>query len=220
MIRQAEGGTMRNGNILISGASIAGPALAYWLRRHGFTPTVVERAPAPRQGGQAIDIRGTAREVVERMGIMDAVRAHHTGTHGIAYVDAHGRRQASMSGEAFGDSGGIIAEIEILRGDLVRILQEAAGEDIEYLYDDVITDLAEGDDGVKVTFGKAPARSFDLVVGADGLRSGVRALAFGDESRFVRDLGYHMAYFPARTRLDLDGWELMYNLPADNGVGE
>lgn len=210
---------MPGGTILISGAGVAGPALAYWLRRHGFTPTVVERAPAPRHGGQAIDIRGTAREVVRRMGIMATIRAHHTGTHGIGYVDANGRRLASMRGEDFGDSGGVIAEIEILRGDLVRILQGAAGESVEFRYDDYVTGLADGEDGVRVTFAHAPARSFDLVVGADGLRSGVRALAFGDDSRVVRDLGYYSSYFPARTRLELGGWELMYSMPAGNGVG-
>lgn len=205
-------------NILISGAGVAGLALAHWLRRHGFTPTVVERAPTLRAGGQAIDIRGTAREAVRRMGLMDAVRAHHTGTHGIAYVNREGKRRATMSGEAMGDSGGVIAEIEILRGDLVRLLRDAAG-DIEYLFGDMITDLSESADGVTATFRHAPPRTFDLVVGADGVRSGVRALAFGDESRFVRDLGYYMSYFPARTRLDLAGWELMHNLPAGNGVG-
>ncbi|HEX3781968.1 MAG TPA: FAD-dependent monooxygenase [Pseudonocardiaceae bacterium] len=210
---------MRRGSILISGAGIAGPALAYWLRRHGFTPALVERAPAPRPGGQAIDIRGAAREVAERMGIMSALRANHTGTHGIAYVDSKGRRQATIGGDDFGDSGGVVAEIEILHGDLVRILHEAAGADIEYIYGDMITGLAEDGNGVEVSFANGPIRRFDLVVGADGLRSGVRSLAFGPDSEFIRDLGYYSTYFSARTNLKLDGWEIMYNLPAGNGVG-
>jgi 2-polyprenyl-6-methoxyphenol hydroxylase-like FAD-dependent oxidoreductase len=209
---------MRSGNVLISGAGIAGPALAYWLRRHGCTPTVVERAPEPRRGGQAVDIRGTARDAVTRMGIMDTIRAHHTGTHGIAYVNEDNKRVASMRGDDFGDSGGIIAEIEILRGDLVRILHEATSG-VDYIYGDVITSLTEGPDGVDVTFARSPGRRFDIVVGADGLRSGVRSLAFGDDATHVRDLGYYSAYFAARTSLALDGWEVMHSIPSGNGVG-
>ncbi len=117
---------MKNREILISGASVAGPTLAYWLRRHGFEPTVVERAPAPRPGGQAVDVRGTARDVVERMGIMADVRSAHTGARGMAFVDSASRRRATMDPDGFGDSGGMITDIEILRGDLVRILYEAS----------------------------------------------------------------------------------------------
>jgi len=208
-------------NVLISGAGIGGLALAHWLRRHDIGVTVVERAPALRSGGQAIDIRGTARTVVDRMGILDAIRAHHTGTHGIAYVDARGRPIARMGGDDFGDSGGVVAEIEILRGDLVRILHDAveAVGGAEFLFDDHIAALRDGVDGVTATFHHAPTHTFDVVVGADGVRSGVRALAFGDEREFVRDLGMYSSFFAATTSLDLDGWELMYNLPAGNGVG-
>jgi 2-polyprenyl-6-methoxyphenol hydroxylase-like FAD-dependent oxidoreductase len=204
--------------VLISGAGIAGLSLAYWLRHYGFHPTLVERAPALRSGGQAVDIRGTAREAVTRMGIMDTVRAHHTGTHGIAWLNEKGERVSTMTGDAFGDSGGIVAEIEILRGDLVRILHETAGTDVEIIYDNVITNITEDAEGVRVMFDKTPPRSFDLVVGADGLRSGVRALTFGKDQELVQDLGYYTSYFPARTTLDLQGWEVMYNLPAGNGV--
>jgi 2-polyprenyl-6-methoxyphenol hydroxylase-like FAD-dependent oxidoreductase len=198
-------------NVLVSGAGVAGLALAHWLRRHDISVTVVERAPSPRTGGQAIDVRGAAREVVTRMGIMDAVRARHTGTHGLAYLDARGRRVAAMGGDAFGDSGGAVAEIEILRTDLVDILAATAGTEVAY--GDVITSLADGPEGVDVTFRHRAPQRFDAVVGADGIRSGVRALAFGPEAAFVRELGTYTAYFPARTGLELDGWELMYNLP-------
>jgi 2-polyprenyl-6-methoxyphenol hydroxylase-like FAD-dependent oxidoreductase len=205
--------------VLISGASVAGLSLAYWLRQHGFVPTLVERAPALRSGGQAIDIRGTAREVITRMGLMDTIQAHHTGTHGIAMVNADGKHMARMAGEDFGDSGGIIAEIEILRSDLITILHDALGPGTEFLFDDTITGLTETADGVDVTFAKAAPRGFDLVIGADGLRSGVRRLVFGPDTEFVRDLGYYTALFNARSPIDFDGWQLMCNLPAGNGVG-
>src|SRR3954462_705553 len=90
---------MENRKVLISGASIAGPALAYWLHRHGFTPTVVERAPALRRGGQAIDVRGAALEVVERMGILDEVRKARTGMRGMSFVDAGGNELMSTTEE-------------------------------------------------------------------------------------------------------------------------
>jgi 2-polyprenyl-6-methoxyphenol hydroxylase-like FAD-dependent oxidoreductase len=199
-------------NVLVSGAGIAGLSLAHWLCRHGIDATLVERAPAPRTGGQAIDVRGAARDVITRMGIMDAVRARHTGAHGLAYLDSRGRRVAAMGGDAFGDSGGVIAEIEIIRGDLLHILAEAAGA-VEIVYGDRITALDQHDHGVTATFHRSPSRTFDAVVGADGLRSGTRSLVFGPEAAYVRDLGTYTAYFAARTTLDLDGWELMYNLP-------
>jgi 2-polyprenyl-6-methoxyphenol hydroxylase-like FAD-dependent oxidoreductase len=206
-------GEMRNRDILISGASVAGPTLAYWLRRHGFNPTVVERAPAPRPGGQAIDLRGAAREVADRMGILDDVRRAHVGTRGMSYVDGAGRRLTSMPADLLGHSGGAIAEIEIMRGDLVRILHEATRDDVEYVFGDTVTAISQADDGVKVTFDRGGPRTFDLVVGADGLHSNVRALAFGEEPEFVRDLGAYVAVFTAPNHLDLDGWELLYNVP-------
>jgi 2-polyprenyl-6-methoxyphenol hydroxylase-like FAD-dependent oxidoreductase len=210
---------VKNRNILVSGASIAGPALAFWLRRHGFNPTVVERAPGPRPGGQAVDLRGAGRDAAERMGITAAIRRAHTGVRGMAFVDAANRKRVTMPADLFGDSGGIVAEIEILRGDLVQILYSVTRDDVEYLFDDSITGLVQRDHGVEVTFRRAEPRVFDLVVGADGLHSNVRALAFGPESEFVRDLGYHLAIFGAAAGLDLDSWELMYTAPPGRMVG-
>ena len=197
---------------LISGAGIAGLSLAYWLTDRGFRVTVVERSPGLRSGGQAIDVRGTARDVIARMGLMDQVRAAHTGTHGIAIVDRTGKPVARMGGDMFGDSGGIVAELEILRGDLVRILHDALPPgSVEFVFGDRITALSEHATGVDVTFGRSAARSFDIVVGADGIRSGVRDLLFDAD---VRDLGYYSSYFPAAMPdMAFDGWELMYTEP-------
>ena len=205
--------------VLVSGASVAGPALAYWLGRYGFEPTVVERAPATREGGQAIDLRGAAREAAGRMGLIEEVRRAHTGARGMAIVDGSGRRLASMGAGLLGDSGGAIAEVEILRGDLVRILHEATRQNVEYVFDDSISAMSQSEGGVEVVFEHGRTRTFDLVVGADGLHSNVRKLAFGEESRFVRDLGTYVSIFTAPNRLDLEGWEQMHNAPPGRTVG-
>jgi 2-polyprenyl-6-methoxyphenol hydroxylase-like FAD-dependent oxidoreductase len=118
-----------------------------------------------------------------------------------------------MSSDLLGDSGGAIAEIEILRGDLIRILYAAAGDDVEYIFEDTISSISQGEEGVGVSFQRSEPRHFDLVVGADGLHSNVRALAFGDELEFVRDLGANVSIFTTPNHLDLDGWELMYSTP-------
>jgi 2-polyprenyl-6-methoxyphenol hydroxylase-like FAD-dependent oxidoreductase len=204
-------------HVLISGASVAGPALAYWLRRHGMDVTVVERSAGPRPGGQGIDIRGAARTVIERMGLMERVRAVHTGVHGMAYVDDQSRHVAELPGDAFGDSGGVIADIEILRGDLMHILI-GAGTGVEYLYDDSITALRETPTGVDVAFERSAPRRFDLVVGADGIFSNTRRLAFPEGSWRMIDSGFHRAVFTVDPDLDLNGWELMYSMPAGNGT--
>ncbi|MGR6318577.1 FAD-dependent monooxygenase [Micromonospora soli] len=203
---------MDDRTLLISGASVAGPALAYWLRRYGFSVTVVERAPTLRPGGHAVDVRGAARDVVERMGIMSRVRRQSVDERGVAFVDRHGRRTATMPADAFGGEG-IVAEIEIMRGDLSRILYDATSGDVEYLFGDRIVELTQDDDGVEVVFASGAARRFDLVVGADGVHSGVRALAFGPESDHVRQLGAYTAYFTVPDPGDLENWLLMYNAP-------
>ena len=165
-------------NVLISGASIAGPALALWLHRFGFATTVVERWPGIRPGGQAIDVRGVAREVVRRMGLEDQVRAACTDTDGFSLVTRNNRRVATMRSHQFGGDG-FIAEIEILRGDLAEVLSTATKDHTEYLFGDRIESLSDGPEGVEVRFASGAERRFDLVVGADGLHSGVRALVFG-----------------------------------------
>ncbi|MCG5219405.1 FAD-dependent monooxygenase [Streptosporangium soli] len=194
-------------DILISGASIAGPALAYWLRRHGFNPTVVERAPSLRAGGYAVDFRGEAHlSVLRDMGVLAAIEREQTHMGAMMYVNSAGKKLASMPADLF--SG----DVEILRGDLARILYEATGG-TEYLFDDSITSMTEDASGVEVTFERAAPRRFDLVVGADGLHSNVRALAFGQESRFVRELGLYTAIFTTANHLGLDHSGKVYSTP-------
>jgi 2-polyprenyl-6-methoxyphenol hydroxylase-like FAD-dependent oxidoreductase len=191
-------------NILISGASIAGPSLAIWLARHGHTVTVVEKAPALRTGGQAIDFKGaTHRTVLERMGILDDVLARQTGGADQTVVDATGKPLATIPGEFTG------GDIEIRRGDLAAVLYERTKDTCEYVFGDSITSLTDTGSGVHVTFERSAPRTFDLVVGADGIHSNVRRLAFGPERDFVRDLGHYYAL----ANLDVEGKGLTYNEP-------
>ena len=177
---------MRNQTVLISGASIAGPALAYWLDQYGFRVTVVEKAPALRPGGQAVDFKGRSqRTVLERMGVWDEIQQRRTGRFDTMYLDADGRELAVMTGEFTG------GDVEILRGDLTAILYERTRSRCEYRFGDSIAALTETADGVRAEFEHGAARTFDLVVGADGIHSRVRRLVFGPERDFVRHLGYY-----------------------------
>ncbi|MFI0981237.1 FAD-dependent monooxygenase [Streptomyces sp. NPDC021093] len=197
--------------VLISGASIAGPALALWLHRYGFEPTVVERADALRAGGYKVDLRGTSVEVCKRMGIMDEVRAHSTDMRTGSYVDENNRTVGEMPADIFGGRAG--DDDEIMRGDLARILYERTRDDVEYLFGDSITSLTEDEDGVLATFENSAPRRFDLVVGADGMHSNTRRLAFGDEQRFRRHLGAYISIFTAPNDLGLDRHEAYHALP-------
>jgi 2-polyprenyl-6-methoxyphenol hydroxylase-like FAD-dependent oxidoreductase len=174
--------------VLISGASVAGPALAYWLDHYGFQVTVVERAATLRPGGQAIDFKGrTQLTVLERMGVREEIFRHQTGRADLQFLDPSGRQLAVLTGEFLG------GDVEILRGDLSAVFYERAAGRCEYLFGDSIAALTETADGVDVKFENAPARTFDLVVGCDGVHSAVRRLAFGPERDYVHHLGYYYA---------------------------
>ena len=174
--------------VLISGASVAGPALAYWMDRYGFQVTVVERAATLRPGGQAIDFKGrTQLTVLERMGVREEIFRRQTGRADMQFLDTSGRPQAVMTGEFLG------GDVEILRGDLAAIFHERTADRCEYLFGDSIAALTETSDGVYVEFENAPVRAFDLVVGCDGVHSAVRRLAFGPDRDYVHHLGYYYA---------------------------
>ncbi|WUJ73698.1 FAD-dependent monooxygenase [Kribbella soli] len=193
--------------VLISGASVAGPALAYWLQRYGFTTTVVERAPAPRAGGYAVDFRGASMKVLERMGILDAVRAKATDMGDITYVNEQGKRVASTPPSA------LSGELEILRGDLVEILYSRTADTTEYLFGDSIASLTDDGSGVDVVFESGLTRRFDLVIGADGQHSNVRRIAFGPESSYAHDLGYYVSVSTVANHLNLDHTGQILNVP-------
>jgi 2-polyprenyl-6-methoxyphenol hydroxylase-like FAD-dependent oxidoreductase len=206
-VREAQDSMPKNPRVLISGASIAGPALALWLDRYGFDVTVVEKAHEVRRGGQAVDFKGeTHRAVLDRMGILDDVqRARSAGGGDGIVVNSDGRQIGIIPAEL---SGG---EIEIARGDLARIIFERTAASCEYVFDDSIASVTDTADGVEVTFDRSARRVFDLVVGADGIHSNVRGLAFGPESDYVKHLGYYYAL--ADIGGEVGRGDLMYNEP-------
>ncbi|KKC05715.1 FAD-binding protein [Mycobacterium nebraskense] len=194
-------------DVLISGASVAGATAAYWLGRHGYSVTVVERHAGPRPGGQAIDVRGPALGVLERMGLLAAAQKRRTQIRGASVVDRDGN-ELSRDTESTPTGGPIDSpDIELLRDDLVELLYGASQWTTEYIFDDTITGLDDDGAAVNVTFERAPARSFDLVIGADGLHSNVRRLVFGPEEQFIERLGTHAAIFTVPNFLDLDYWQ-------------
>lgn len=199
---------MLNTRILISGASVAGPALAHWLTRHGFRVTVVERAPSLRPGGQAVDVRGPALEVAERMGVARELRGLATGMRGMTMVDGEGNELFRTTERTV--TGGDLEspDVEVMRDDLAELLHRCAGDGVEYLFDDSVTALDQDAEGVRVSFERRAPRTFDLVVGADGLHSNVRGLAFGEESRYIHHLGTYLAVFTAPNFLGLDHWQV------------
>ncbi|MFJ4666892.1 FAD-dependent monooxygenase [Kitasatospora purpeofusca] len=192
--------------VLISGAGIAGPALALWLGRYGFEVTVAEAAPRLRGGGQAVDFRGATHLIVlERMGVLDDLRRIRTGGSPMRFVDETGRTRLHLPAEFAG------GDIEVLRGDLVHVLYEHSRPFTDYRFGESVTELHQDADGVHVRFRSGEARTFDLVVGADGLHSNVRRLAHGPEERYVTHLGHYAA-----------GWSLPNYLgigPGEGSVG-
>jgi len=195
-------------SVLISGGGIAGPSLAYWLGTSGYAVTVVERAPGLRTSGAApVDFRGDQLALLERMGVLDDIRGSQTGMGDQTVIDASGRRLSTFPSVLF--SG----DVEIERGDLARILYNRSAGAAEYVFGDHVTGMTQDADGVDVTFAHGAPRRFDLVVGADGLHSAVRRLAFGEEPQFRYDLGLCVAGFDVPNTFGLDHGGLIYNEP-------
>jgi 2-polyprenyl-6-methoxyphenol hydroxylase-like FAD-dependent oxidoreductase len=198
--------------VLISGGGVAGPTLAYWLRRCGCEVTVVEKASAVRDGGYPVDVRGTALDVLDHMGVLAQVRRAHINTHRISFVGTDGRTIGSLRPEAF--TGGVQGrDLEVPRGHLTSVLYESICDHVEFVFGDSIEAMHTHDNGVEVTFAGGSRREFGLVVGADGLHSNTRRLAFGPEEPFVRYLGYCFAGFTLPNDLGLAHEGITYTAP-------
>ncbi|MER7274322.1 FAD-dependent oxidoreductase [Dactylosporangium sp. NPDC000244] len=194
-------------SVLVSGAGVAGTTAAYWLARHGLRVTVVERASGQRSSGNPVDVRGPALPVAREMGVLAALRERATHADGMRAVDAAGRTIARLPMQT--EDGAL----EIPRADLAATLFEAARDRADFRFDDAVTALEPDGPGVHVTFERGAPERFDLVVGADGLHSAVRRLAFGPEPELVRHLGVWVATLPLGEPADDPRHVLLYNEP-------
>jgi len=179
--------------VLISGAGIAGTTLAWWLARCGFAPTVVERADGTRSSGSPVDVEGLSFGIVREMGLLPALREAATQVREMTLIDEMGRPITSLPMGVFTNPD---EHIELPRNDLARLLYEAGRDRAEYIFGDQIAALTQNGAAVEIRFASGVERTFDLVVGADGLHSSVRRLAFGPEDQFVKPLGIYVATLP------------------------
>jgi 2-polyprenyl-6-methoxyphenol hydroxylase-like FAD-dependent oxidoreductase len=185
---------MTGQSVLISGIGVAGPALAWWLLEHGFRPTLVERAPRLRTGGYMIDFWGVGYDLAERMGLLPAILEAGYRVRAVRIVNESGRRVGGFRTDAFfSATGGRFTSLA--RGDLSAVLYDAVAHRVETIFADSVTSIDAWGDGAIVTFEHAAARRFDIVIGADGLHSRVRTLAFGARTDIERFMGYVVAAF-------------------------
>jgi 2-polyprenyl-6-methoxyphenol hydroxylase-like FAD-dependent oxidoreductase len=182
--------------VLISGAGIAGPTLAYWLSHYGLEPTIVEQAPRLRTGGYIIDFWGAGFDIADRMDLLPELRSKGYLVQEVRVVNRRGERVAGFPAEVFARlTGGRF--VSLPRGDLAALIFGKIRNRIETIFGDSVSRIEQTGKSVRVAFERGPAREFDLVIGADGLRSRVRELVFGRSERFEKYLGYKVAGFEA-----------------------
>jgi 2-polyprenyl-6-methoxyphenol hydroxylase-like FAD-dependent oxidoreductase len=205
------------GSVLISGASIAGPALAFWLDRFGYDVTVVERAAGPRKGGYAVDLRGPAMEVVLRMGVVPRLAKSHIDVEKVTFLDGEGKAVGIVRPQAV--SGGVVGrDVEIPRTALMETVLDAIGDQVEFRYNESITTMEESADKVHVTFASGKKGSFDLVIGADGVNSSTRKMTIDPEAACLQYLGYCYVGFSIPNFLDIWNENVSWNIPGKAAV--
>ncbi len=198
---------------LVSGASISGPVVAFWLARAGWRVTLVECAPQVRGGGYPIDLRGTAVEVVKRMGIYEEVRKAQVGRRSTQILNPRGRRITTIDVSADILNNDATGDVEIPRGSLAVVLYEHTRHSVEYIFNDSVAKIEAGHDHVDVTFESGRGDTFDVVIGADGIHSTTRRLVFGPEEDYIHHLGPCVAVFDMERPDVHPGEGTMFNLP-------
>jgi 2-polyprenyl-6-methoxyphenol hydroxylase-like FAD-dependent oxidoreductase len=183
-------------DILINGAGIAGLTLAYWLARYGFRPTLIELAPNLRTGGYIIDFWGAGYEVADMMGLVPELKSEGYSVQEVKLVDSRGRRVGGFNADVFAraTAGRFVS---LPRGVLAESLHRKIAGKVATVFGDEIIGLRPQPRGTRVWFQHGSPRNFDLVIGAGGLHSNVRALCFGQDANYTQYLGYKVAAFEA-----------------------
>ncbi len=205
------------GNVLIAGASIAGPTLAFWLDRFGYEVTVVERASGPRKGGYAVDLRGPAMEVVERMGIVPRLTASHVNVEKVTFLDEAGTTAGIIRPQAV--SGGVAGrDLEVPRTALMETILDAMGDGVKFIYNELISAIEQDSSKVHVTFASGKEGDFDLVFGADGVNSTTRKLTIDPAAECLKYLGYCYVGFSIPNDFDVWNENVSWNIPGKAAV--
>jgi 2-polyprenyl-6-methoxyphenol hydroxylase-like FAD-dependent oxidoreductase len=203
---------MNNKDILISGAGIAGVSLAFWLKKFGFNPTIIEISPALREGGYAIDFMGAGYDVAEKMGILTELSKVDIDISKLVFVDKDNKEKGSMNYQKVKKLMNNRA-FTLLRSDLSKVICNSLDKGTEIIFGDTISNIEQDEKKVMLTFRSGQNRSFDLLVGADGLHSNVRNLIFGDEKKFEKYQGYYTASFTIENFFYEGRAFSMYNVP-------
>jgi 2-polyprenyl-6-methoxyphenol hydroxylase-like FAD-dependent oxidoreductase len=199
-------------SVLISGASIAGLTMAYWMNHYGYEVTVVEIAPELRRGGSPIDVRGEALDCAKRMGVLEAIKKAKLQTKGLKFMNEQNEVQGMMLVEEIGAirPGD---DTEIRRDDLLDILYAAVKNNVTFKFGNRIKTLEQDPQYVKITFKDETTSIYDFVIGADGIHSGVRKLTFGPEEQFTHFLNFYFSVFTVDGQLGEQNYGHMYNTP-------
>jgi len=204
---------MKNKNILISGAGIAGLTLAYWLHKFGFRPVVVEKSPVPREGGYMIDFFGVGVEVAEKMGILHNIEMEDPAIKELTFVDTYGKRKGGLNIIKFKKLLNNRA-YNILRSGLANVIYDLVKGEVEIRFGTSIKSMMEDGACVSVAFSDAMTQDYDLVIGADGLHSRVRQLAYGNASAFEKWYGYYTSSYTINNFLN--GGEIFHTYTIPN----
>lgn len=200
--------------VLISGASIAGPTLGFWLARYGHEVTIVERSETLRLGGQNLDVRGAGRGIARMMGIEKQILAANTGELGLQFVNSKNEVEAEFPADG---ADSFTSEAEILRGDLVNILYDCTKKDVKYVFGRYITSINQDSENVEVTFSDDSTEVFDLLIAADGVRSATRKLIFGDEPK-LEFVGLYNAWYTIPKVEKDTKWARWYTAPGSRVI--